>query len=45
MLAKTFSKSENILAMSRLITPNNTIDTDSQKRRVAPFLLAGYGER
>jgi len=27
------------------LTPNNAINADSQKRRFAPLLLAGYGER
>ena len=25
--------------------PNNAINSDEQKRRFAPLLLAGYGER
>jgi len=25
--------------------PNNAINADSQKRRTAPLLLAGYGKR
>lgn len=28
-----------------VMSPNNAINADSQKRRIAPLLLAGYGKR